>query len=208
MFDLYGPSEDTTYSTYALRQRGGPATTGRPLANTKIYNLDPHLHSVPAGVLGALGLGWRELGGCVVAGVVTVFTGLSVLGLVGLASLARAQTLSIKQRDHVQAARALGTSTTRIALRHILPLLTAPLLVQITFELAGTIIAESTLSFLGIGVQPPDASWGSMIRDGMRYMLIAPHVVLAPGVAIFLVVMSINMFGDRLRDRLDVRIKP
>ncbi len=147
------------------------------------------------------------LAGLLGPGISNAVIALSVVGWVGFARLARAQTLSIKQRDHVQAARALGTSTTRIALRHILPLLTAPLLVQITFELAGTIIAESTLSFLGIGVQPPDASWGSMIRDGMRYMLIAPHVVLAPGVAIFLVVMSINMFGDRLRDRLDVRIK-
>ena len=130
---------------------------------------------------------------------------LSVVGWVGFARLARAQTLSLKQREHVLAAVALGVPAWRIMLRHIVPLLLAPLVVQATFDLAGVVIAESTLSFLGIGVQPPQPSWGSMIRDGMRYMLVAPHMVLAPGAAIFLVVLSINLLGDRLRDRMDVR---
>ena len=130
-----------------------------------------------------------------------------VVGWVGFARLARAQTLSIKQRDHITAARALGTGSARIALRHLLPLVLAPLIVEGTFAIAGTVIAEASLSFLGLGVQPPAASWGSMIRDGTRYMLVAPHMVLAPGIAIFLVVLSINLLGDRLRDKMDVRLR-
>ena len=132
---------------------------------------------------------------------------LTAAGWVGFARLARSQALAVKQRDHVLAADALAVPVPRILLRHVLPLILAPLVVQATFDLAGAVIAESTLSFLGIGVQPPQPSWGSMIRDGMRYMLVAPHVVLAPGAAIFLVVLSINLLGDRLRDHLDVRIE-
>jgi len=90
-------------------------------------------------------------------------------------------------------------------LRHLLPLTVAPLMVEATFGIAGAVIAEAGLSFLGLGVQPPQASWGSMIRDGVGYMLVAPHLVLAPGLAILLIMMSINLVGDALRDRLDVR---
>ena len=140
-------------------------------------------------------------------GITNAIIALSVVGWVGFARLARAQTLAIKQRDHILAAQALGTQPARIALQHVLPLIMAPLLVEATFAIAGTVIAEAGLSFLGLGVQPPDASWGSMIRDGIRYMLVAPHMVLAPGVAIFLVVLSINLLGDKLRDRMDVRLK-
>jgi peptide/nickel transport system permease protein len=86
-------------------------------------------------------------------------------------------------------------------------LLTAPLIIEATFGIAAIVIAEAGLSFLGLGVQPPAASWGSMIRDGTEYMLVAPHLVLAPGIALLLVVMSVNTLGDRLRDRLDVKIK-
>ena len=75
----------------------------------------------------------------------------------------------------------------------------------VLFGVASVVIAESGLSFIGLGVQPPEASWGSMIRDGVRYLLVAPHLVLAPGLALFLVVLSVNLLGDRLRDRLDVR---
>lgn len=138
-------------------------------------------------------------------GIMNAVIALSVVGWVGFARLARAQTLAVKQREHVLAAQALGTVAPRIAQWHILPLILAPLLVEATFAVAGTVIAEAGLSFLGLGVQPPDASWGSMIRDGSRYMLVAPHMVLAPGVSIFLVVLSINLLGDTLRDKLDVR---
>lgn len=138
-------------------------------------------------------------------GIMNAVIALSIVGWVGFARLARAQTLTVKQREHVVAARALGTVAPRIAYWHILPLIMAPLLVEATFAVAGTVIAEAGLSFLGLGVQPPDASWGSMIRDGSRYMLVAPHMVLAPGISIFLVVLSINLLGDTLRDKLDVR---
>ena len=87
----------------------------------------------------------------------------------------------------------------------MLPLAAAPLIVEASFGIAGVVVAEAGLSFLGLGVQPPEASWGSMIRDGTRYMLVAPHLVLAPGIALMLVVLAANLFGDWLRDRLDVR---
>ena len=145
------------------------------------------------------------LAGLLGPGLSNAVLALTVVGWVGFARLARAQTLTVKHRDHVLAARAFGAPAWRIMLSHIVPVILAPLVVQATFDLAGVVIAESTLSFLGIGVQPPQPSWGSMIRDGMRYMLVAPHMVLAPGAAIFLVVLSINLLGDRLRDRMDVR---
>ena len=145
------------------------------------------------------------LAGLLGPGLSNAVIALSVVGWVGFARLARAQTLAIRDREHVAAALALGVKTGPILLRHILPLILAPLVVQATFETAGVVIAESTLSFLGIGIQPPQPSWGSMIRDGMRYMLVAPHMVLAPGMAVFLVVLSVNLLGDRLRDRMDVK---
>ncbi len=145
------------------------------------------------------------LAGVLGPGLSNVVLALVVVGWVGYARLARAQTLSLKHRDHVLAARALGTPVARILLRHLLPLVAAPLIVEATFGVAGVVIAEAGLSFLGLGVQPPAASWGSMIRDGSRFMLVAPHLVLAPGLAVLLVVVSINLIGDALRDRLDVR---
>ncbi len=145
------------------------------------------------------------LAGVLGPGIGNVIIALATVGWVGYARLARAQTLSVKQRDHVQAAQALGVTTTGILTRHVLPLITAPLIIEATFGVAAVVVAEAGLSFLGLGVQPPDASWGSMIRDGARYMLVAPHTVTAPGVAMLLVVLSINLLGDRIRDRLDVR---
>ncbi|MCH9048435.1 MAG: ABC transporter permease [Proteobacteria bacterium] len=145
------------------------------------------------------------LSGLLGPGIMNVVVALSVVGWVGFARLARAQTLTMKHRDHVMAAQALGTETRQIALIHILPLIIAPLVIEATFAIAGTVIAEASLSFLGLGVQPPNPSWGSMIRDGTRFMLVAPHMVLAPGMAILLVVLSLNLLGDNLRDRLDVR---
>jgi peptide/nickel transport system permease protein len=145
------------------------------------------------------------LAGILGPGLGNVVIALSVVGWVGYARLARAQILSLKQRDHVLAARALGAGPVRILARHLLPLALAPLIVEATFGVAGAVIAEAGLSFLGLGVQPPAASWGSMIRDGVGYMLVAPHLVLGPGLAILLVVLAINLLGDALRDRLDVR---
>jgi len=145
------------------------------------------------------------LAGVLGPGIGNLVIALSLVSWVGFARLSRAQVLSVKQREHVQAALALGSRTPRIIVHHLLPLIAAPLLVEATFGIAAVVIAESGLSFLGLGVQPPEASWGSMIRDGVRYLLVAPHLVLAPGIALFAVVLSVNLLGDRLRDRLDRR---
>jgi peptide/nickel transport system permease protein len=145
------------------------------------------------------------LAGIMGPGIDNLIIALAAVGWVGYARLARAQILSLKQRDHVIAARALGAGPARILARHLLPLALAPLIVEATFGVASAVIAEAGLSFLGLGVQPPEASWGSMVREGVAYMLVAPHLVLAPGLAILLVVLSVNLLGDRLRDRLDVR---
>lgn len=147
------------------------------------------------------------LAGILGPGLSNTIIALAVVGWVGFARLARAQTLTIKNREHIQAAQALGSRTGNILSRHVLPLLLAPLVVQASFEIAGAVIAEATLSFLGLGVQAPHASWGNMIRDGVSYMLVAPHMVLAPGLAVFLLVFSLNYLGDTLRDHLDVRLK-
>lgn len=146
------------------------------------------------------------LAGIMGPGLENLIIALTVVGWVGYARLTRAQVLSLKQRDHVTAAVALGSRQGYILWHHLLPLLAAPLIVEATFGVAGMVIAEAGLSFLGLGIQPPTASWGSMIRDGAAYMLMAPHMVLAPGLAILLVVLSLNLLGDRLRDHLDIRL--
>ena len=137
-------------------------------------------------------------------GIDNVIIALAVMGWVGYARLVRVQVLSLRRREHVQAAVALGCNDLAIMRHHLLPLVMAPVWVEASFGLAGAVVAEAGLSFLGLGIQPPDASWGGMIRDGVRYLLVAPHLVLAPGVALFLVVLAANLFGDALRDRLDV----
>jgi peptide/nickel transport system permease protein len=147
------------------------------------------------------------LAGVLGPGIDNVVVALSVVGWVGFARLARAQVLAQKRREHVLAAIALGAGRWRVIIIHLLPLVVAPLTVEATFAVAGVVIAEAGLSYLGLGVQPPEASWGSMIRDGARYMLVAPHMVLIPGVALILVVLAVNLLGDTLRDWLDVRTR-
>lgn len=143
------------------------------------------------------------LAGILGPGINNLIIALSLVGWVGFARLTRAQMLALKQRDHVLAAQALGVNTPVIITRHLLPLVLAALIVEATFSIASIIIAEAGLSFLGIGIQAPAASWGNMIRDGSRYMLVAPHLVIAPGVVLASVVLSVNMLGDQLRDHLD-----
>lgn len=138
-------------------------------------------------------------------GIENVVFALVTVGWVGYARLARAQTLSIRHREHIQAAKAFGVPTHLILFRHVFPLILAPLGVEATFGIAGAVISEAGLSFLGLGVQAPDASWGAMIREGTRYLLVAPHLVLIPGIALMLVVLAVNLLGDQWRDRLDVR---
>ena len=145
------------------------------------------------------------LAGVLGPGLDNLIIALAAVGWVGYARLTRAQILSLRRRDHVLAARALAVPAHRILVRHLLPLAAAPLIVEASFGIASVVVAEAGLSFLGLGIQPPAASWGSMIRDGVAYMLVSPHLVLAPGLALLLVVLAVNLAGDRLRDRLDVR---
>jgi peptide/nickel transport system permease protein len=138
------------------------------------------------------------------AGLSNLILALCITSWVGYARLTRAQVLSLRQRQHVMAAESLGASTLRIMLKHMLPLLAATLLVEATYSMAGLVIAEASLSFLGLGIQAPNASWGAMLRDGVRYMLIAPHYVLAVGLSLMTLVLAVNVLGDRLRDYLDI----
>ena len=121
--------------------------------------------------------------------------------------LTRGQTLGAKVEDYVEAARAVGNPHWRIALRHVLPNIVPPLLVQASLAIAGAIIAEAALSFLGLGQQPPAPSWGSMLNSAQRFLAQAPWMAFWPGFAIFFAVLSFNLLGDGLRDALDPRHK-
>src|SRR5262249_48667340 len=134
-----------------------------------------------------------------------VVLALSMIGWTGFARLVRAETLSIRSRTHVESAVALGAKPRRILALHVLPLLAGPLSVQATFGFAGAIVAEASLSFLGLGTQPPPPSGGAMLSEGRSFLLAAPHVALFPGAAVFATVLGINLLGDPLRDALDVQ---
>ncbi len=140
-------------------------------------------------------------------GVANVVLSLALLGWPGYARLVRGQILTLRERDYVVAARALGASSWRVAIRHLLPALAGLLAVQATFGVAGAIVAEGGLSFLGLGVPPPLPSWGAMLADGRTYVLVAPHLTIFPALAIMLTVLAVNLLGDRLRDRLDPTIR-
>jgi len=117
------------------------------------------------------------------------------------------QALSIKENDYIIAAHAIGGSNRHVMLRHLAPNCFPPLIVLMTMQIGGAILAESSLSFLGIGISPPAAAWGAMVNDGYRYLLTNPVLSFAPGVAIMLVVFAFNMVGDGLRDALDPRLR-
>ncbi len=134
-----------------------------------------------------------------------VIIALSVMGWVGYARLVRGQILVVRELDYVAAARALGAGPFRIITRHLFPNIAAPLIVEATFGMAGAIVTEASLSFLGLGVVPPTPSWGAMLSDGRSFLLLAPHLTAIPGLAIMLVVMALNLLGDALRDRIDVK---
>ncbi len=134
-----------------------------------------------------------------------VIFALCATGWTGYARLARAQVLGLRDREFVLAARALGASGPRIVLRHLLPNLLGPVLVQATFGVPGAMLAEASLSFLGLGVPPGMPSWGALVDQGTQYLMIAPHVALFPGIAIALSVLGFNLLGDGLRDRIDPR---
>ena len=128
---------------------------------------------------------------------------LSAVGWVPYARLARTEARRVATLDYVAAARSAGARTPRLLLRHLLPNVAAPLVVQATLHLAGAIMAESALSFLGVGVPPPAPSWGAMLAAGRTHILDAPHAVLVPAVAILVVVLATNVLGDALVERLD-----
>jgi peptide/nickel transport system permease protein len=132
-----------------------------------------------------------------------VVLALSIIGWVGYARLVRGQVLRAREFEFVQAARALGASAPRILLRHILPVALPAVIVQATLGMAGAIIAEASLSFLGLGVQPPTPSWGTMLNGGRAHLLDAPHLTVFPGLAIALLVLGFNFLGDGLRDAVD-----
>jgi peptide/nickel transport system permease protein len=132
-----------------------------------------------------------------------VILALCVIGWVGYARLVRGQALRARELEYVQAARALGAGPARIVIRHVLPTAFPAVIVQATLGMAGAIIAEASLSFLGLGVQPPTPSWGTMLDAGRAHLFDAPHLTLFPGLAIATLVLGFNFLGDGLRDRLD-----
>jgi peptide/nickel transport system permease protein len=138
-------------------------------------------------------------------GVFNLILALSIGGWVGYARLVRAQVLAVREREFVEAARALGASDLRIVVRHIWPNIIQPIIVQAAIGMAGAILAEATMSFLGLGVPPPAASWGSMLNDARSHLFDSPHLVLFPAAAVMLAVLSFNFIGDGLRDYLDPR---
>jgi peptide/nickel transport system permease protein len=138
-------------------------------------------------------------------GILNLVVALSLGGWVGYARLVRGQVLAAREREFVEAARALGASDLRIIVRHILPNIIQPVIVQSAIGMAGAILAEATMSFLGLGVPPPTASWGTMLNDGRAHLFDAPHLVLFPALAVMLAVLSFNFIGDALRDYLDPR---
>jgi peptide/nickel transport system permease protein len=134
-----------------------------------------------------------------------VILALCLIGWVGYARLVRGQVLYLRELEYVTAAQALGAKPARIILHHLIPNLIAPLIVEATFGMAGAILAEASLSFLGLGAQPPTPSWGSMLNEGREFLLLAPHHTTFPGIAIMVVILGFNFLGDGLRDYLDVK---
>ena len=140
-------------------------------------------------------------------GLKNVIFALVVTGWAGYARLARAQILQAKEMEYVLAARSLGASHARILVRHLLPNIVQPILVQATIAMAGAILAESTLSFLGVGILAPMPSWGAMLNDARGHLFDAPHMVVFPGLAVMMAVLSFNLLGDAWRDWLDPRTR-
>lgn len=140
-------------------------------------------------------------------GLLNLILALSIGGWVGYARLVRGQVLAVREREFVEAARAIGASDVRIFFRHIMPNIVQPLIVQAAIGMAGAVLAEATLSFLGLGVPPPTASWGEMLNDARSHLFDAPHLVIFPALAVMLCVLCFNFIGDALRDFLDPRTR-
>jgi peptide/nickel transport system permease protein len=140
-------------------------------------------------------------------GISKVILALVITGWAGYARLARAQVLKVKELEFVLAARSLGASHGRILVTHLLPNILQPVLIQATIGMAGAILAESTLSFLGLGVLAPVPSWGAMLNDARSHLFDAPHMVISPALAVMTAVMAFNLLGDAWRDWLDPRTR-
>jgi len=136
-----------------------------------------------------------------------VIIALAIINWVGYARLVRGQVLKVREMEYVTAAKALGARSPRVILRHVLPNVINPIIVMATLGLAGVILAEAALSFLGLGVQPPTPSWGKMLDSGRRYLGVANHLAIFPGAAIMLAVMGLNFLGDGLIDALDPKYR-
>lgn len=136
-----------------------------------------------------------------------VVIALVTIGWISYARIARSLTLKLRELDFVRASLNLGAGTFRILFHHVFPNIIPTLIVQASFSFAGVILAESSLSFLGLGVQPPHPSWGSMLNEGKNHLLDAPYLMMFPGLSIFISVLSFNLLGDALRDRLDPRFR-
>lgn len=139
-------------------------------------------------------------------GIVNAMIAIGIVNIPAFARLARASTLSVREQEYVTAGRALGASNARIVARYVLPNIAAPIIVQASLLFAAAITTEAGLSFLGVGVQPPNPSWGGDLRTGYQYMEINPMLAFAPGIAIFITVLACNFLGDALRAALDPRL--
>ncbi len=145
--------------------------------------------------------------GKVMDGLLLIFVAIAVVGWVGVARLTRGQVLSLKEREFVEAARAVGATPARLMTKHLLPNALAPLIVTAAFTVPGAILGEATLSFLGVGIVPPTASWGGMINEGFPLFATNPWAILLPGICISIVMLAFTFVGDGLRDALDPRMK-
>jgi peptide/nickel transport system permease protein len=141
------------------------------------------------------------------AGLFNVILAIGIANIPGFARIVRGQVLSVKEEEYIEVTRSLGAGDSRIIFDHILPNCMAPIIVYATMNIAGAIISEAALSFLGLGVQPPTASWGSILKDGKDFLVLNPHMATYSGLAILLSVLGFNLFGDGLRDALDPKMK-
>jgi ABC-type dipeptide/oligopeptide/nickel transport system permease subunit len=141
------------------------------------------------------------------AGLINIYIALIIVGWAGTARVVRAQALSLKEMEYVEAAKSIGVSPFKIMFKHILPNCIPSLIVLFTLNIPGSILSESSLSFLGVGSQPPSTSWGLMVSEGKEYLFSEPIIAIAPGVAILIVSLAFNFLGDGLRDILDPYMK-
>lgn len=140
-------------------------------------------------------------------GLTNMVIAIAIADIPGYARVVRSSVLTIKDQEYIEAAQSIGASSPRIILKHIIPNCVAPIIVQATLGMAGAILSASSLSFLGLGIQPPTPEWGSMLSSARQYIMNYPHMCIFPGVAIMITIFALNMLGDGLRDALDPRLK-